>query len=154
MITVAFNFYADRQELVRSVISSPALNRLFPGQSIPVGAWIEDPPPNRTGVTASLLTAFPSDQDESQVEITDYSVTYSLENRIATVSGMYQFIDPEASGSQVWIVGVALSEGIPSGVRKWVSNEELSTETSNEFEFQIYSLGPAIDRIQLLAELE
>jgi len=153
-ITAAFNFYDDQQELVRSVIASPPLNRLFPGQSIPVGAWIEDPPQNRTGITASLLTAFPSDLDESQVEITDYSVTYSLENRIATVSGIFQIIDPEASGSQVWMVGYALSEGIPSGVRKWVSNQQLSTETSYDFEFQIYSLGPAIDRIQLLAELE
>jgi LysM repeat protein len=153
-ITVAFNLFADRQELVHSVIASPALNRLFPGQSIPVGAWIEDPPQNLTGITASLLTAFPSDLDDSQVEITDYSVTYSLENRIATVSGMYQIINPEASGSQVWIVGIALSEDIPSGVRKWVSSQELSTETSYDFEFQIYSLGPAIDRIQLLAELD
>lgn len=153
-ITVAFNLYADRQELVQSVISSPPLNRLFPGQSIPVGAWIEDPPQNRTGITANLLTAFPSDLDESQVEITDYSVTYSLENKIAAVSGIYQINNPESSGKQVWIVGVALSEGIPSGVRKWVSNQELSTGTSYNFEFQIYSLGPAIDRIQLLAELE
>ncbi len=152
-IILALNLYDADQELIQSVIAIPPLNILFPGQSIQVGAWIENPPENWTRTTATLLTALPADLQQSEVEITNYAVTYSQENTIAQISGSYQITDPDASGSQVWIAGVALSEEQPVGIRKWISSQELSPGSIYEFEFQIYSLGPQIDRVQLLAEL-
>jgi LysM repeat protein len=152
-ISVALNIYNTDQELIQSVIAFPPLNILFPDQSIPVGAWIENPPEDWDQVTASLLTALPADREEPAVEIIDYAVTYSLENRIARVSGTYQIVDLDAPGSQVWIAGVALSDEIPVGMRKWTSSQDLTADTPFSFEFQIYSLGPRIDRVQLLAEL-
>jgi LysM repeat protein len=152
-ISLAFNFFVDPQELVQSVIAIPPLNLLFPGQSIPAGAWIEDPPEDWTGLTASLLTAFPADIEEPAVEITDYAVTYSQEHTIAEVSGTYEIKDLQAAGSQVWIAGIAFNEDSVAGVRKWASGQDLAAETPYEFEFQIYSLGPRIDQVQLLGEL-
>lgn len=152
-ISVALNLYNADRELIQSVIAIPPLNILYPGQSTSVGAWIENPPEDWTQVTASLLTALPADRDQPAVEITDFAVTYSQENRIAQVSGTYQIVDPEATGTQVWIAGIALSDDKPAGTRKWISSQELSADTPAAFELQIYSLGPQIDRVQLLAEL-
>jgi hypothetical protein len=152
-IILALNLYDAEQELIQSVIAIPPLNNLFPGQSIPAGAWIENRPENWTRTTATLLTALPADIQQPAVEITDFAVTYSQENTIAQITGSFLITDPDAPGSQVWIAGVALSEDQPAGVRKWTSSQELSSGTPSDFEFQIYSLGPPIDRVQLLAEL-
>ncbi len=152
-ISMAFNFYSDDQELIESIIAFPPLNTLFPGQSIPVGAFIENPPSNQPRVTGSLLTAFPADLDLSSVAIIDYSVEYSQENRITAISGTFQITEADFAGDQVWIVGVAFSDGAPAGVRKWISTEDLEPDTPYSFDFKIYSLGPRIDQVSLLTEM-
>jgi LysM repeat protein len=151
-ITMAFNIFIDDQQQSESVIAISPLNLLFPGQSSPVGVLIEDLPVESIRVTASLLTAFPTDLEESIVEISDFSIHYSQENRIAEISGTFEITEPDLSGQSVWIAGTALNDGAPVGVRKWISREELQGGTPYPFSFQIYSLGPRIDQVQLLAE--
>lgn len=151
-ISMAFNLFSADQELVESFVAIPPLNMLFPGQSIPVGTYIETPP-DRYQITSSPLTAFPADQQAPAVVIADYSVEYTQENQIARISGTYEITDPDFAAEEVWIAGIAFSDSNPAGLRKWISSEELAAETSLPFEFQIYSLGPRIDRVQLLVEL-
>ena len=72
---------------------------------------------------------------------------------IADVSGTIKTSDPNPSGKQIWIAAVAFSKGIPVGIRKWISSQDLVFDQEIPFDFILYSLGPPIDKIQLFSEL-
>ena len=152
-ITLAFTIYNTDQDLVQSQIAFTPLDILHPGQILPVGALITNPPANQTQISTTLLTAYPSDRMEPQVVISDYSLEHSQENTIVQVNGFFEIINEEVIGDQVWIVGVGLSEGRPVAVRKWISAEGLDKGNPYSFDFTLYSLGPGIDQVQVFSEL-
>ena len=152
-ISLALNIYNSEQELVSSQIAFPPLNFLFPGQSIPVGAFIPDTQANQNQVNSTLLSAYPSDQKEPYVLISDYALEYSQENTVAQIRGIFEILEGDQGGDQVWIVGIGYSGGKPAAVRKWVSTKGLKQGKSYPFDFLLYSLGPRIDRVQLYSEL-
>lgn len=152
-ISLAFNIYDPDQVLVKSQIAFPPMNILYPGQSIPVGGLILDTQANQNQINTTLLTAYPSDRTDPLVLISDYSLTYSRENTIAHVSGIFEILEGDLQGDQVWIAGVGFSEGKPAAVRKWISAAGLEPGKPYEFDLQLYSLGPRLDQIQLFSEL-
>ena len=152
-ISLAFNIYDEDQELVKSQIAYPLLDILHTGQSFPVGVLIPDTQANQDQITATLLTAYPSDRTEPQVLISDNSLEYSQENTIAQISGIFEILSGQNKGDEVWIVGVGFNDGIPVGIRKWVSVEKLEEGEPYPFEFLLYSLGPEIDQVQLFSEM-
>ncbi|NQS92260.1 MAG: LysM peptidoglycan-binding domain-containing protein [Chloroflexi bacterium] len=152
-ISAAFNLYSADKELTQSIIAIPPLNLLFPKQSIVLTAFIPEALPDEGQVSGILLTSLRSEQTEPQTEISDYTIQYSQENRIAIIRGEFKILNPESKGDQVWIAAIAFNKGIPVGVRKWVSTDELSPGTAYPFEINLYSLGPRIDQIQLQSEL-
>jgi len=151
-ISLAFNLYNDDRELVLSQVAFPPLNLLFPGQRIPVGTNFSSSLADQDRISTTLLTAFPADQQDPQVLISDTSLEYSQENTIARISGSFQLLEGEGKESQVWIAAVGLSDGVPAGVRKWISPDSLEAGKIYPFEFQLYSLGPGFDSVDLLAE--
>jgi hypothetical protein len=53
----------------------------------------------------------------------------------------------------LWILGTAFDiAGNVIGVRRWESPSVLTAEAPVSFDFMIFSVGPAIDRVEFLAE--
>lgn len=152
-ISFAFNIYNTDQELLQSQLAFPPLYILYPDQITIVGALIDDAQAEGSQISATLLTAYPSEIKDPTVRITDYSLEYSQENTIAIISGAFEILSADITEDQVWIAGIGLSEGKPAGVRKWVSGGGLELGKVYPFEFNLYSLGPALDQIQLYGEL-
>jgi LysM repeat protein len=152
-ISLAFNILDSDQELVKSELGFPPLNTLFPGQTIPVGVLLTEVGTNQIQISTSLLTAYPAPIQDPQVEISDYSLEYSQENTIAQVMGTFEILDTEDIERQVWIAGVGYHQGKPVALRKWISGLDLIQANSYTFDFVLYSLGPEIDRVELLVEL-
>ncbi|HDD54615.1 MAG TPA: LysM domain-containing protein [Chloroflexi bacterium] len=152
-ISLAFNIYNEDHVLVKSQIAFPPLDILYPGQTIPVGLLIPDTQASQNQINTTLLTAFPSDRTDPLVAILDHSLEYSRENTIVHVSGIFTILERDLQGDQVWIAGVGFNEGKPVAVRKWISTEGLEQGKSYPFDFQLYSLGPRIDQVQLFSEL-
>ncbi len=152
-ISFALNIFDADQELIKSQVAFPPLYILHPGQIIAVGALISEVQADQSFVSATLLTAYPSDQRDPSVRIADYSLEYSQDNKIAHVSGAFEILPGENTGDQVWIAGIGLSQGKPAAVRKWISGEGLEAGKLYPFEFLIYSLGPALDQLLLFGEL-
>jgi LysM repeat protein len=152
-VSLAFNLYDSTLDLVISQIAFPPLDILRSGQIIPVGALIQDPPVELTQVSTTLLTAYASDQTQPGAQLADYSLEYTQGNTIALVKGSFEIVSEDVQEGQVWIVGVGYSQGKPVGVRKWISAEGLDKGTLYPFEFNLYSLGPEIDQIQVFSEL-
>ena len=152
-ISFALNIFDADQELIKSQVAFPPLYILQPNQIIAVGALISEVQADQSFVSATLLTAYPSDQRDPSVRIADYSLEYSQDNKIAHVSGAFEILPGENTGDQVWIAGIGLSQGKPAAVRKWISGEGLEAGKLYPFEFLIYSLGPALDQLLLFGEL-
>ena len=152
-ISLAFMLYDSDQDLIESRLAYSPLNRLLPGQTIPIGSLIQNPPADLDQISAALLTAYPSDQDQADADILDYSLEYSQENTIAYVKGSYEINAEEVPVNQVWILGVGFSEQKPVAVRKWIRSEEVEKGNAYSFDFYLYSLGPEIDSVQLFIEL-
>lgn len=152
-ITVAINIYDRSQTLVNSFAAIPPLNYIFPDQSIPLAVFINTKLPESFQASSVLLTSLPSGDTNQLTEITQQFFQYREDNKIADVSGSVKTIDPNPKGKQIWIAAVAFSEGLPVGIRKWISSGDLVTNQEISFEFVLYSLGPPIDKIQLYSEL-
>jgi hypothetical protein len=152
-ISLAINLFEEDQLPVMSQIAFPPVDILFPGQRIPAGTLIQAPPADLIRISTTLLSAYGSSQQGPGVQITDYSLTYSQGDTIAQVTGFFEIDSEDSPEGQVWIVGVALNEGKPVGVRKWVSAEGLEAGTGYPFELTLYSLGPEIDQVDLISEL-
>ncbi len=152
-ISASFNLYDQEQKLVQSVVAIPPLNLLFPDQAIPVAAFIKPAQADQYRITGTLLTALPSENSEPLTEITDYSVKYSQENKVAEISGIVEVLAGEVDNNEIWIAAVAFSAGEPVGIRKWTSGDPVDPETTYSFEILLYSLGPRIDQVQLFSEL-
>jgi LysM repeat protein len=152
-LSASFNLYNQEQELIQSVVAIPPLNTLFPDQKIPLAAFIKPAEEDQYRVTGTLLTALPSENTKPLTEITDYSIQYSQENKVAEISGIVEVLATEVDSNEIWIAAVAFKAGEPVGIRKWTSTKPVDPETSYAFEIQLYSLGPPIDQVLLLSEL-
>ncbi len=152
-ITVAINIYDSSQTLVNSFAAIPPLNYIFPDQSIPLAVFINTKLPESFQASSVLLTSLPSGDTNQLTEITQQFFLYREDNKIADVSGSVKTIDPNPKGKQIWIAAVAFSEGLPVGIRKWISSGDFVTNQEISFEFVLYSLGPPIDKILLYSEL-
>lgn len=152
-ISLAFYTTLPEQDQVIRHIAYAPLNILQPGQKIALGMLFPDTEADQIQQTTTLMTAYPSEQTEPQVLISDQSLVYTQENTVVQVTGTFEILSGHLQGDQVWIAGIGYSAGKPAAVRKWVSPEGLEAGASYPFDFQLYSLGPEIDEVQLLAEL-
>jgi hypothetical protein len=134
----------------------PPLNRLLPGQSIPLQTRFEPPISNMFHPQATLLTAIPvASENERYLDI-DIQVkekVISQNRHSAAISGSIT-LESQAKGQVLfWLVGVILDDGgYPIGVRKWEKAGDYKDGESIPFEIGIYSLGPPISQAYILGE--
>ena len=152
-VTVSIDLYDDESELIQSVVAIPPLDYYFRGQKMPVSAYISPDLPEDYQLHASAVTAFPSERVKANAEIIDSNIVYNEEKTIAEISGEVQPKGELVKENQIWIAAIAYHQGKPAGVRKWVSDDNLSEKEKIPFQIYIYSLGPEIDKITLLSEL-
>jgi len=152
-LSATFNLYDQNQELIQSVVAIPPLNTFYPDQSIPLTAFIKPAQIDQYKISGSLLTALPSEREEQLTEISTFSVNYSLENKVAQISGVVEVLADEVDSNEIWIAAVGFNAGQPVGVRKWIRSDTVEAGESYPFDIQLYSLGPKIDQIILLSEL-
>jgi hypothetical protein len=135
-----------------SAVAVGLLNILRPGDAMPLTTYFTSPLSSDLLPVGELLTAVEIPTDDRRYldwQLSDMTVEGrgDLMNE-AWVAGTLQQPAGSALPGQVWIMAVAYdSTGQVVGVRK--------VETGGELHFQmvIYSLGEAIDHIEVLAEV-
>jgi LysM repeat protein len=152
-LAVAFNIYDGNHQLHSSYSAITPLDYLFPDQELPAAVFIEDELPEPYQVSAVLLTSLPSALESPQSRITGQQYLYSQDNLIAEISGTVEITDDGADPKEIWVVAVGYNQGIPVGLRKWISPADQEISQYTPFELVLYSLGPPIDRIQITSEL-
>jgi LysM repeat protein len=167
--------FSERGDLINEGIAFSPLNLVGSNETIPLMVFFTPPVPASITAKARMLTAVAlSGNDnrylESAVDISE--VIIRPNGLSAVVNGKVNFPNGTRYPRVVWIAVVAYGDsGSVIGVRKWevlfpqTHYEPLSTVSPDEinaatpvsisplpFEIVVYSLGSAIDRIEVLSE--
>ena len=140
---------SEEGEELAGLEAFPLLNVLSPGQAMPLVAYLREPPSDWDSARGQLLSAYSLapendyyldvDLQAVEIEIGDAGLSAQATGR-ARVAG-------DAPAEQLWVLAVAYdTDGKVVGVRRWESAGE------TEFVIWVYSLGPEIAEVELLAE--
>ncbi len=136
-------------KILSSLDASPPLDVLYPGESMPLIAYSDDPPENWVATNGQVLSAYAlaggsqyylsAVLDGAEIAIAENGLSAQATGEITISSG--------AKPSTLWVVAAAFDgQGEVVGVRKWESAGDLT------FDLTVYSLGPEISTVELLVE--
>jgi hypothetical protein len=132
------------------------LNLLPVGASLPLIAYFASPIPKDFSPSAEVdfyLPVMPDDARYLPVEISEQQISLSDDGEIAQVSGTLTLIDENGAASYLWLHATAFDEGgNVVAARRWEAERPLEAGETRAFSFAVYSLGGAIDQVELLAE--
>lgn len=145
---------ANGQELADQ-IAYGLLDILPPGASLPLAAHFPPPVPAGIRAVVQILTANriqPGDARYLPVSLDNTLVSVEASGRSANVSGRVLLTGTRMANT-LWVLATAFdAAGNVVGVRRWDSGSALTAEAAVSFEFQVYSLGPGIARVEFLLE--
>ena len=144
--------YEENGTLATSALAVGPLNILWPGEAMPLIAYFHPPLPSAINPHGELLTAVEVPEGDSRYldwQIVDLKVEVKGELLSeAWVTGMFEPPSETISPSQIWILVVAYDRlGQVVGVRK------IETSGDQVFNMIVYSLGGAIERVEILTEV-
>ncbi len=131
------------------------LDVLPPGKSTVLVARFLDAPPPPYRVAARVLRALPlpaESQSQRYATARVRGLQISIAGMVARVKGEV-VLPKDAALKAVWVLGVAYGpQGQPVGVRRWEAPLPIDAKTPNAFDFEVYSVGPPIQRVEVQAE--
>jgi LysM repeat protein len=140
---------ADDEALV-TLEAVPGLNLLAAGGEMPLVAYSAQPPTGWVRTQGQLLSSYQLPESDAYyigASLQQTDVDISANGLSARVLGEVSLAGG-AAASEVWVLAVAYdAAGDVVGVARW---EREAAES--EFYFWVYSLGPAIDRVEMLVE--
>jgi LysM repeat protein len=147
-------------EVIATQTANAMLDILPPGKSTALATLFQAPIPDGVVPQAQLASAvriLSSDTRYPPVSLENVLVKVDWSGMTAQVSG--QVVPPtgetvpEIPAGRTWVAATAFDEaGRVVGVRRWESETILPAGGTLPFAFLISSTGPAIDRVELLAE--
>lgn len=144
--------FGESSKIIASQVAVGPMNILRPGQAMPLMAYFKSPLPSDFVAKAELLTAVEIAANDTRYldwQLADLSVVIKADTaQEARVSGM--IVQPEGNSlpNQIWVAAIAYDlGGRVVGMRKIEVIESLA------FDLTVYSLGNAINRVEILTEL-
>lgn len=154
-IKVQITLFGENGEPLGSQEAVLPLNILQAGQSLPASAFFRNIALMHTSV-AQLKTAIPivsGDNRYIQASLQNLFISLSWDGNSAQAHGQVVLADGQNPASLVWLAAIAYDvDGQPIGFRRWEWSGPLSPGASEPFAITIYSLGPAIDHVDVLIE--
>lgn len=142
------------QELANQVAYG-LLDILPPGTSMPLAAHFAAPMPADASLHVQVLTAIrllPGDARYLPVRLVNTLVSVGASGRTAEVTGQV-VLAGTSTANTLWVLAIAYdAAGNVVGVRRWESVVALKVDAPISFDFPVSSVGPAIARVEFLAE--
>lgn len=137
-------------EVLANVEAVPPLDVVSVGTQMPLVAYLKEAPQEWIISRSQLLTAYwlpENDVHYLDVEAINFELTPAASSKQAMrVAGRVD-LSGGATAASLWVLAVAYdSSGQVVGVRRWESDGAV------DFNFWVYSLGPDIADVQVLAE--
>jgi LysM repeat protein len=154
-VKVQITLFGENGEPLDSQEAILPLNILQTGQSLPAYAFFRNITLMHT-VVAQLKASIPiisGDNRYIQASLQNLFVSINWDGSSAQAQGQVILADGQKPASLVWLAAIAYgADGQPIGFRRWEWSGSLSPGASQPFAITIYSLGPAIDHVDVLVE--
>ena len=154
--SVSFRITSPESDYESELVVFAPLNLLQPGSSLPILASFPAPVPENYDVEAEIdywLPTMPDDDRYAETEILDSNIQLSEDDAIAYVDGKISMDSAYREIASLWLLAVAFDEdGNPVGFRRWEASLPIDNVEAIAFITIVYSLGPDIDRVELMAE--
>lgn len=126
----------------------PPLNLLPVGAAMPLIASFSVAPAGWASAQAEITSAFAVQENQAQyVRVQSVNFSWEATAPAAQAAHVRGRVELAGSASSVWVLAVAYDAGgEPVGMRRWESAGQ------TEFDFWVYSLGPQISDVQVVAE--
>ena len=152
-VSAVVSVHTQEGEIAASEVALPLLNVLQPGEMLPLMAYFAPPLPESFQVSATLLTALPASEIETQTSDTVHNIAYSSDGLRATLMGEITLSPESVSVKEIWVVVIAYDiEGNVVGSRKLILQGEFAPGESVPFEVSVFSLGPVIAKVEVFSE--
>jgi len=133
----------------------PPLNLLPPGGFLPLAGYFAAPAPRSFDATVELTSALPVPPESGRyigVTPVDIRVDIAADGLSARVSGALGLPGGDVPARLVYVAAVAFDDaGRIVGLRRWESGE-FAPGGSQPFELRVYTAGPPIASVSVLAE--
>jgi hypothetical protein len=154
-ISAQFSLLDSNLQVLSSQVAYGLLDILPTGQTMPLA--IHFPPPVQPNVSlrVQVLTAIrllPGDTRYLPVLVEDSLVSMAASGQTAQVTGHVVLSGTGTAGTIQVLATSYDSSGDVVGVRRWDSPSALTADKPIPFDFLVSSLGPQIDRVEILAE--
>jgi hypothetical protein len=137
-------------------IAIPPLNRLPPGVALPLAAFFPPPAPADAVPGAEQLDSLVIPAGDTRyltVTLQIETVGIHPDGLQANVQGNVQLLAGARPANVVWVALIAYdATGDVVGMRKWEAAEPLPPAGRLPFTITVYSLGPAIAKVDAVAE--
>jgi hypothetical protein len=155
-LSVQFTLQDSSGQEIGSQVAFGLLNILSAGRVMPVAAFFPAPVPVDAAPRAQILSAIRLPADDTRylpIALLNTLVEVNWVGRTAQVTGQAMPLMLDGQDNTLWILGVAYdAEGNVIGLRRWESTTPVAGGVSLPFDFTVSSLGPPIDRVDLLVE--
>jgi len=144
--------FGNDGEIIASQVAVGPINILRSRQAMPLMAYFQPPLPADIAVRAELLTAISIPEDDERYldwPLADLAIEIMGDMlKEARVTGRIMQPEDTTSPGQVWIAAIAYDQSDQVvGVRKLENTDDLVVDLT------VYSLGPAIARVEVLIEI-
>lgn len=156
-LTAQLSLLSPEGETIASQLAFAPLNLLPPDMRMPLSATFDEPPAGAAGVKGTLLSAFESSAAAERFLAHDLEGVDLQPNadgsRWDVAGSLVVGGEQEAEGEvRAALVATGLdAEGHAVGYAKWESEDGSAPPWS--FSLAVFSLGPRIEQVQLLAEV-
>ena len=105
-----------------------------------------------------MIPVSSDDQRYLDTDLQIHELAISPHGHSATINGSIEILREPSNSEQpvastVWVSAFAYDgENNIVGIRKWVADDDLISDNWIDFKFDVYSLGPAIDHVDILTE--
>lgn len=153
---VSFTLTSSDGDFESEVVVFAPLNLLPAGSSLPVLASFPASVPEVYDLEVEIdswLPTMPDDDRYAETEIVESEIRISEDYPLAYVEGEINVETENREIASLWLLAIAFDEdGHPIGFRRWEATLPLTKNQNIAFETIVYSLGPDINKVELMAE--
>ena len=154
--SVSFKLTSLEGEFESELVVFAPLNLLPAGSSLPVMASFPSPVPLEYDLVVEIdywLPTMPDDDRYADVKIVSSQVEISKDKLTSQIQGQISIEAGERDLASLWLLATAFDQqGNPVGFRRWEANLSLLRSGMVDFGTTVYSLGPDISKVELMAE--
>jgi len=154
--SLSFKLSSKTSDYASELVVFAPLNIIPAGESLPVLATFPSPVPEDYEIQVEIdywLPTLPEDMRYAEFEILSEKIQISDKKLFAQVSGEIKLNKDERDLASLMMLATAFDEdGKPIGFRVWEAQLPLNASQNTPFSTFVYSLGPEIASVSLMAE--